>query len=114
MQLCIYVGYAYTYTHTLYIYVYIFYIYQREREREAEGVREEPEEAGRVAVEEEEKLFDTLIKDLCEPLLAVAGITNMSQKMTKLPMNFESWDNDKAFHSMNYKSHTAGYIHSYK
>lgn len=67
-----------------------------------------------MAVEEEEKLFDTLIKDLCEPLLAVAGITNMSQKMTKLPMNFESWDNDKAFHSMNYKSHTAGYIHSYK
>ena len=72
-----------------------------EREREAEGVREEPEEAGREAVEEEEKLFNTLIKDLCEPLLAVAGIANMSQKMTKSPVNFESWDNDKALHSMN-------------
>ena len=68
---------------------------------EAEGVREEPEEAGREAVEEEEKLFNTLIKDLCEPLLAVAGIANMSQKMTKSPVNFESWDNDKALHSMN-------------
>lgn len=50
---------------------------------------------------EEEKLFNTLIKDLCEPLLAVAGIANMSQKMTKSPVNFESWDNDKALHSMN-------------
>lgn len=116
MQLCIYVGYAYAYIHTLYIYISIFYTYEREREREreAEGVREEPEEAGREAVEEEEKLFNTLIKDLCEPLLAVAGIANMSQKMTKSPVNFESWDNDKALHSMNQKSHTAGYIHSCK
>ena len=94
-----------THTHSIYTYTYTYFIYirerERERERQAEGVREEPEEAGRVVVEEEEKLFDTLIKDLCEPPLAVAGITNMSQKMTKSPMNFESWDNDKALHSMN-------------
>ena len=89
------------YTLSIYTYPYFIHMREREREREAEGVREEPEEAGREAVEEEEKLFNTLIKDLCEPLLAVAGIANMSQKMTKSPVNFESWDNDKALHSMN-------------
>ena len=72
-----------THTHSIYTYTYTYFVYirerERERERQAEGVREEPEEAGRVVVEEEEKLFDTLIKDLCEPLLAVAGITNESE-----------------------------------
>lgn len=41
-----------------------------------------------------------LAEELCECLLAVVGIINVSQTMTKTPVNFESWE-DTILHNTN-------------
>lgn len=41
-----------------------------------------------------------LAEELCECLLAVVGITKVSQTMTKTPVNFESWE-DTILHNTN-------------
>ena len=84
----------------------VVYLYTQREETEGRGGRREREgvrERGRTGI-----VILALAEELCECLLAVVGITKVSQTMTKTPVNFESWE-DTILHNTNQKSHTANW-----
>lgn len=77
--------------HACCVSIYIEETEGRGGRREREGVRER----GRMGI-----VILALAEELCECLLAVVGITKVSQTMTKTPVNFESWE-DTILHNTN-------------